>query len=106
MSKKQIKVNKNYTISLPKNLVNRLQFIKKIEKKNIDISKDSINFFYELVSKLENESGIKSNCWYQSKKCPECDSYLVIKTGKNGDFYGCYSYPDCKKTETINTKIK
>ena len=36
-----------------------------------------------------------------SDKCPECNSDLVIKSGKNGFFGACSSYPDCKFTCNI-----
>lgn len=33
------------------------------------------------------------------KKCPECKKgYLMKRTGKNGDFWACNAYPDCKAT--------
>ena len=30
--------------------------------------------------------------------CPDCGKVLVRRTGKNGYFWGCTGYPDCKKT--------
>jgi len=35
------------------------------------------------------------------KKCPECDSPLVIKLGRFGKFYACSAFPDCKYTESL-----
>lgn len=29
-------------------------------------------------------------------KCPQCGSDLILRKGKFGDFWGCYSYPTCK----------
>ena len=34
----------------------------------------------------------------QQKKCPYCDTDLVLRTGKYGSFYGCPNYPKCKYT--------
>ena len=31
-------------------------------------------------------------------KCPNCGSALVKRSGKNGEFWGCSSYPKCKTT--------
>ncbi len=31
-------------------------------------------------------------------KCPDCDSPMVERKGKNGNFYGCSMYPECRKT--------
>jgi rRNA maturation endonuclease Nob1 len=30
--------------------------------------------------------------------CPECGSKLVQRNGRNGLFYGCKSYPNCRYT--------
>ena len=29
-------------------------------------------------------------------KCPQCGSDTIFKSGRNGDFYGCTRFPDCK----------
>jgi len=34
--------------------------------------------------------------------CDECNSVMVIRDGKYGEFYSCNSYPDCDYTENIN----
>ena len=31
-------------------------------------------------------------------KCPKCGSKMVLRNGKNGAFWGCANYPDCKAT--------
>lgn len=36
------------------------------------------------------------------KKCPECQSTLIIKLGRFGKFLACDNYPNCKYTEKIN----
>lgn len=33
------------------------------------------------------------------KKCPECGRPMRKRTSKNGDFWGCTGYPECKHTE-------
>ena len=35
------------------------------------------------------------------KICPDCGKPMKIKTGKNGDFWGCNGYPECRHTESI-----
>lgn len=30
--------------------------------------------------------------------CPRCGGMLVLRNGKNGQFYGCSYYPECKFT--------
>ncbi|MGI2270001.1 topoisomerase DNA-binding C4 zinc finger domain-containing protein [Staphylococcus cohnii] len=36
-----------------------------------------------------------------NEKCPRCNSELVVRTGKNGQFLGCSNYPNCKYTKSI-----
>lgn len=50
------------------------------------------------VQSLENTSSKKSPA--KSKfKCPRCgEGYLILRNGKNGAFWGCSKYPDCKMT--------
>ena len=37
----------------------------------------------------------------EGRRCPKCDSELVIKQGKYGKFIGCSSYPTCKFIESL-----
>ncbi len=34
-------------------------------------------------------------------KCPKCGGNLVLRKGKNGQFYGCSNYPKCKFTQNL-----
>lgn len=36
------------------------------------------------------------------EKCPECESQLSIRLGKNGRFIGCTNYPECSYTRNLN----
>jgi DNA topoisomerase-1 len=36
------------------------------------------------------------------EKCPECDSPLSIRLGRNGRFIGCTHYPECSYTRNLN----
>ncbi len=36
--------------------------------------------------------------------CPKCGKELVLRKGKNGEFMGCSSYPECKFTRNIDGK--
>ena len=37
----------------------------------------------------------------EGRKCPKCDSDLVIKAGHYGKFIGCGAYPKCKHIEPL-----
>lgn len=34
----------------------------------------------------------------QQKICPYCENELVLRNGKNGEFYGCKGFPKCRYT--------
>jgi DNA topoisomerase-1 len=35
------------------------------------------------------------------KKCPKCDSKIIIRLGKFGKFYACSGFPKCRYTEAL-----
>ena len=37
----------------------------------------------------------------KDRKCPKCESDLLIREGKYGKFIGCTGYPDCKFIESL-----
>jgi len=63
--------------------------------------------FYEPFEKnLEEKYGqIKKKVEKTRKKCPECGSFLVIRMGRFGKFYGCSAFPKCKYTAPIQNKM-
>lgn len=34
-------------------------------------------------------------------ECPDCRMPMVLRSGKNGDFWGCSEYPKCRRTEGV-----
>ena len=36
-----------------------------------------------------------------NNRCPECNDYLVIRDGVNGQFIGCHNYPRCRHTQQL-----
>lgn len=38
--------------------------------------------------------------------CPECGKPVILRLGRNGKFYGCSGYPDCKYTAPASDKEK
>lgn len=82
-----------------------------------------LNFLKDVVSLLDGpmpdlEAETCNWCKYYSKKstvvphqphtiektitkCPKCDSDMVLKSGKFGDFWSCKNFPDCKGTRNI-----
>lgn len=58
-------------------------FAENLEQKNQEVSKKD-------VAETKTE-----------KKCPKCDSPLLIKLGRFGKFYACSGFPKCKYTESL-----
>ena len=58
------------------------------------------------VQSLDNGTSKKSDNKKSTKKssvkCPRCDAPMFLRNGKNGAFWGCSNYPDCKMTANDN----
>ncbi|MBI4778588.1 topoisomerase DNA-binding C4 zinc finger domain-containing protein [Candidatus Desantisbacteria bacterium] len=39
------------------------------------------------------------------EKCPKCSAPLILRSGKNGDFFSCSKYPECKYTKSIGIGV-
>ena len=49
------------------------------------------------VQSLGGERNLKSPAKI-SVKCPACGGFMILRKGKNGAFWGCSNYPNCKMT--------
>ena len=58
------------------------------------------------VQGSENSKSKKSDGKKSSKKsnvkCPRCGAVMFLRNGKNGAFWGCSNYPECKMTADDN----
>ena len=52
--------------------------------------------------KKQHKKSFNSRTYSENRTCPQCGSYLKIKKGKFGEFYGCSKYPKCSYTKRIN----
>jgi len=64
---------------------------------------DSLKNFYEPFAKVLATAKVKMKDIKRQElptkiKCEKCNSVMVIKFGKNGEFLACSNYPDCKST--------
>ena len=54
------------------------------------------------VQGVDNTKSKKSDTKMSSKKssvkCPRCGAPMLLRNGKNGSFWGCSNYPECKMT--------
>ncbi len=72
----------------------------KIELQHLDWI-DVLNEFYgpfreNLEKAVEEMKHAKAETTPSEYKCPDCDSEMVYRFGKNGKFLSCSAYPDCK----------
>lgn len=70
------------------------------KKSNIELwdRNTIINNFNISNSNTEFSDNIVTN---NQKVCPRCGKNLIRREGKNGSFYGCSKYPECRYTENI-----
>ncbi len=91
---------------------NKLTTIKSNNNSNTLLSVDKMEYYYNkllqlqcnpTISKEEHINNIH-NMQNQIKHgiCPRCGGKLVLRTGKNGQFYGCSNFPKCKFTKNID----
>ena len=53
-------------------------------------------------NKIEIENSKETNKKHKEDLiCEQCGAKLVLRNGKNGEFYGCSNYPKCKFTKNI-----
>ena len=77
---------------------------------NDSISNEDLDRYYNIVYKYKENpiqtakehikeiKDIRKNV--DNNICPRCGSKLVLRDGKNGEFFGCSNYPKCKFTKT------
>jgi hypothetical protein len=92
---------KNYTVSIPLDLKNRLEYIKKLKKGKILMGEQITKILYPMVEKIEKINGINKDSWKTGVICENCSLIMVKKNGKNGDFWGCSDFPNCKFTKSL-----
>ena len=64
------------------------------------------NFWEPFIGEVEVVKGEKFVGETLDEKCPECQSPLSKKFGRNGYFIACTGYPDCKYTRPVNGEQK
>lgn len=67
-----------------------------------EVIKNFYEPFEENLKKKEIEIEKKETLQEKTdKKCPKCDSDIIIKLGRFGKFYACTNFPKCKHTENL-----
>ena len=78
---------------------NNLDEIAQGEKEWNKVIQDFYKPFKENLMNKEIEVNKKVLIEETDKKCPECNSPLVIRLGRFGKFYACSNFPECKHTK-------
>jgi DNA topoisomerase-1 len=82
-----------------------------IENRNVTYHKTLEDFytpFSESLKKVkEQKKEIKKDLVEQTnRQCELCGRPMVIRWGRNGRFYACSGYPECKNTKPIEEPVK
>ena len=74
----------------------------------VTLSPEQMEYFYNALTRLKETSTVSKAEHIESIRemqkniqnglCPRCGSNLVLRNGKNGEFYGCTGYPKCTFT--------
>ncbi|MGH6885023.1 MAG: type I DNA topoisomerase, partial [Geminicoccales bacterium] len=69
------------------------------------------DFYRQFARRLEaadeaiEKVDLRAEPRYVGRDCPECGNPLVLRQGRYGEFIGCSTFPKCRHTEQILTKI-
>lgn len=92
----------------------RMREIDKIKNLATDITLSDFQMatYYGKLEKLKERNDIGLNEHIQNIRnnsrnvengiCPRCGGSLVLRKGKNGEFFGCSNYPRCKFTKKVD----
>jgi len=85
------------------NLEDNLDAVARGEKEWIPLMREFWQPFTALIQDKE-KSVQRKDVTQESldEKCPECNSQLSIRLGRNGRFIGCTNYPECSYTRNLN----
>lgn len=82
---------------------------------NVNLSVEEMEYYFNRLlylkfnSKITEEEHIKniikSREDLQNGICPRCGGRLMLRNGKNGQFYGCSNFPKCKFSKDIDDAV-
>jgi DNA topoisomerase-1 len=89
-------------VSFTASLENQLDMIEAGDMKRIDTLNDFFVPFEEELNKAkEHMRNVKKEEIPTDRICDKCQSPMIIKWGKNGQFMACSNYPACKNTQNF-----
>ena len=67
-----------------------------------DAIRENINSAQPISIQSADNSNPKKSSKKSNVKCPRCGALMFLRNGKNGAFWGCSNYPECKMTANDN----
>ena len=67
-----------------------------------DAIRENINSAQPISIQGTDSSKSKKSSKKSNVKCPRCGAPMFLRNGKNGAFWGCSNYPECKITANNN----
>lgn len=88
-----------FSVDFTSNMENNLDLLESAEANSLEV----LERFYDPFKKnldiaVTDMLSVKGVGFATDLKCPECNSPIHLKIGKNGPFLACSGYPDCKYT--------
>lgn len=59
--------------------------------------KTTLKTQHEHITRLKSRNNPNSQ-----QRCPKCGNPMVVRSSKNGDFWGCSQFPKCRTTRSIS----
>jgi len=103
-SKYKNQANKNITVTLPKDVAERLLLLRKLGCRS-ELFTAIQNHLEAIVSMYETHSNVNQHSWKTAKVCPECKNGVLLEKARKGDvkpsFISCSTFPTCRHSESL-----
>jgi DNA topoisomerase-1 len=89
-------------IAFTADMENKLDMIEDGKSKRVKTLKDFYSPFSQELAKAKDEMrNVKREETPTDLVCEKCNSPMIIKWGRNGNFLACSNYPECKNTMNV-----
>ncbi len=97
-----------FDVNFTAQMENELDSVESGSKKYTQVVKDFYTPFHKsLEEALEKTKEIKESIQQKTgTKCEKCGSDMLIKWSRNGKFYACSGFPECKNTAPLENEVK
>jgi hypothetical protein len=60
----------------------------------------------EARAAVEKMAALEKKLAASRPRCPKCKRKLILKNGKNGQFWGCANYPECRESRPFSERVR